>query len=416
MKIGLLTYHCQPNFGAQLQSASTVGYLRRMGHDVVVLNWYPADLEEMYARRVPKEQIDCHNRFTHEVLPISKKCKTEEELIAEIETLQLDAIIAGSDALFKYYPLNKRRHFSFRHLRYLNNHYQPLSCERLEGNPFFGKFISKLKQPIPAAAYAISSQNCPFTIMTSKEKKQMAEALANYQTISVRDTWTQQMISSITQNKDISIYPDPVFSFNQNYYQSVPTKEEILRKYQLENNYMLLSFSGKRISADYLDSLASEITKNKIQPVALPMPERLYSASIKKIIQLPLSPIDWYALIKYSCGYIGERMHPIVVCLHNAVPFFSFDEYGNKGKKSWFSNELIYKPTSSKTYLIVSEAALLSNLFSYQDAKGLPDSKSIIDRILAFDTVKCQEFATQKQLAYERGMSAIISVIEKNKA
>ena len=47
MRIGVLTYHCPPNFGAQLQAVSTVGYLRRVGHDVIVLNWYAKDLEEL---------------------------------------------------------------------------------------------------------------------------------------------------------------------------------------------------------------------------------------------------------------------------------------------------------------------------------------------------------------------------------
>lgn len=52
------------------------------------------------------------------------------------------------------------------------------------------------------------------------------------------------------------------------------------------------------------------------------MPENDFSLSSTDVtISIPLNPIDWYALIKYSKGYIGERMHPIVVSLHNSVPF-----------------------------------------------------------------------------------------------
>jgi len=408
MKFGLLTYHCQPNFGAQLQAISTVGYLRRMGHEVVVLNWYPSDLEAMYSRRVPEEQITCHNNFTQATLPISKKCQSEVELISEVEKLHLDVIIAGSDALFKYFPLNKRRRFSFRHLKYINNSYQPLSCELLEGNPFFGAFISKLKRPLPAIVYAVSSQNCPFSMMTRQEKNQMAKAMSNYKRISVRDSWTQQMVRTITKRKDIRIFPDPVFSFTQNCYFPIPTKEEILQKYQLEANYVLFSFSGKRISSDYLDHLANEAAKKGLQPVAFPMPERLFSANVSKKISLPLSPIDWFALIKYSQGYIGERMHPIVVCLHNAIPFYSFDEYGIKAKEHFFSKQMVYQPTSSKTYLIVSEAGFLTNLFSYQGEKELPKAANVLENILSFDVSRCQEFANSKQKAYEQGMSLLI--------
>lgn len=411
MKFGLLTYHCQPNFGAQLQTISTVGYLKRLGYDVVVLNWYPSDLEEMYEHRVPTEQIECHNHFTQETLPLSKKCRTEQELVDEVEAINIDAIIVGSDALFKYYPLNKRRHFSFKYFRYLKNSYQPLSCEQLEGNPFFGGFIKKLKEPIPAGVYAVSSQNCPFKIMTKQEKKKMAEALSNYKVISVRDSWTYQMVTAITKRKDIKIYPDPVFSFNENYYLPIPPKEMILQKFQLEPNYVLLSFSGKRISSLYLDSIAEEVVNHGLQPVALPMPERLFSADIEKKITLPLSPIDWLALIKYSSGYIGERMHPIVVCLHNSIPFFSFDEYGIKEKKNCLSKKMYYNRTSSKTYLIISEAGFLSNLYSYQENTELPEAKTVIEQINRFDKNKCLKFAKQKQREYEIGMSISIKKI-----
>lgn len=48
MKIGILTYHCVPNFGAQLQALSTVCYLKRAGYEPILLNWYPKDLQVMY--------------------------------------------------------------------------------------------------------------------------------------------------------------------------------------------------------------------------------------------------------------------------------------------------------------------------------------------------------------------------------
>ena len=67
MRIGVLTYHCPPNFGAQLQAVSTVGYLRRVGHDVIVLNWYAKDLEEMYTSSYRKGsgEYDHHRDGCH---------------------------------------------------------------------------------------------------------------------------------------------------------------------------------------------------------------------------------------------------------------------------------------------------------------------------------------------------------------
>ena len=255
MRIGVLTYHCPPNFGAQLQAVSTVGYLRRVGHDVIVLNWYAKDLEEMYAHRIPAEQILSHFHFADLAFPLSNKCQIEEELILTIDSLNLDAIIVGSDALFKYVPLNKCRYFSKRRLKYIYN-FTPLSCERIEGNPFFGDFLRKLQKKIPAATYAVSSQNCPFEVMTRKEKAAMRNALSNYLHITVRDAWTKKMIENITKTKDINIFPDPVFSFNKNCYLPIPSKQEILDKYGLADNYVLYSFSNWHVKEEYITAIA----------------------------------------------------------------------------------------------------------------------------------------------------------------
>ena len=407
MRIGILTYHCPPNFGAQLQALSTVGYLRRQGHEPIVLDWYPNDLEAMYDRRIPAEQIACHRQFTTESLPLSRRCQTEEELIEEIDSLRLDALIAGSDALFKFFPLRNRRHFHFRSLRYVY-HYQPLSCECLEGNPFFGAFLSRLKRPVPASTYAVSSQNCPFSRMNRTERRTMAEALANYRTISVRDSWTQQMVQHITGRHDVPIYPDPVFSFNENCPLPIPSREELTARYALAENYVLLSFSAKHYEAAYVKAIADEVNRCGFQPVALPMPERLFDAGIGHRIPLPISPLDWYALIIHSQGYIGERMHPIVVCLHNAIPFFCFDEYGTQQPRSRFSRQQEFVPTSSKTYLIVSDAGLLDNLYSAKSATPLPAPEHVMKCVSSFDKAHCATFAARQRDAYQTGMSDIL--------
>lgn len=407
MKIGVLTYHCQPNFGAQLQAISTVGFLKRLGHDVVVLNWYAKDLEEMYSRRIPEEQRAYHAAFTSNSMPLSNKCQAEDELIAEIDRLCLDGIIAGSDALFKYIPNRNRRHFSIRRLKYIY-HFTPISCERLVGNPFFGAFLTKLKHPIPAAVYAVSSQNCPYKRLTLSETRAMSQAMKQYRTISVRDAWTKKMVETVTGRKNIKIYPDPVFSFNQNCFLKIPTKAEILAKYSLSENYVLLSFSDWHNSESYIQQIGKEVEIQGFHPVALPMPEKLYAAGITKQISLPLHPLDWYALILYSKGYIGERMHPIVVCLHNAIPFFCFDEYGIMEKASLFSKRMKYNPNSSKTNLIVSDAGLQDNLYSYKSSTMMPTAHDVVEKLITFDKNRCKTFAERKQQEYEIGMKNIV--------
>ena len=117
MKIGILTYHCVTNFGAQLQTLSTIGYMKKHGHEPVVLNWFPQDLEDFYIRQCPREQFDIQFNFAQKEMPVSRLCRTLDELCQEIDSLNLDAIFLGSDALFDYIPIKLRTYFSIRRFK-----------------------------------------------------------------------------------------------------------------------------------------------------------------------------------------------------------------------------------------------------------------------------------------------------------
>lgn len=405
MKIGILTYHSVPNFGAQLQATSTVGFLKRMGHEPVVLNWYPLDIEDMYAVRVPQEQVAIHKFYTNNYLPITRVCRTEKDLLNAIEQNNLDAIIVGSDALFKYVPKKHRVLFSKRKLRFIKP--KLLFCDFVDGNPFFCGFAEKLKKKIPIVAFSVSSENCAYQAMRSLEISNMKSAMDNFSYISVRDEWTKEMVETITGKKNIEITPDPVFSFNQNCYIQLPSKDEIINKFHLKGKYILISFSTYFNNATYINQIAEETVKRGYQPVAFPMPENLFAADIKTRIPLPLSPIDWYALIIHSSGYIGERMHPIVVSLHNSVPFFVFDQYGFV-KRNLFGLMGKNIKDSSKIYHILHQSGFDDMLYSYKRRNKFPESRYILDKIEQFDREKCRAFSVKQQERYEKGMNLVL--------
>lgn len=413
MRIGILTYHCVPNFGAQLQTLSTMSYLRKAGHDPIVLNWYPHDLEEIYAKSIPQCQNHCQMDFAIQNFPLSKRCSTEKELIQEISDLKIDAIFEGSDALFKYVPLQWRWILKMGKYKPRLIHDAPPSVERLHGNPFFGGFIKRLAHNIPVSVYAVSSQNCPYRQMLAIERNVMKKSLDNFKLISVRDEWTRDMIKSIGVSQNIDIYPDPVFAFNQNAGDLVPSKKDMLTKYNLTDKYILISFRTGLCPDDYIQSLADTIEKNGYQPVSLTMPEGSNCGTLNKQISVPISPLDWYALIKYSSGYIGERMHPIIVCLHNAVPFFVFDEYGgNRYNKLIFPRPISYNETSSKIYLIVHDASFDNNWYSYYFAEERPSAEKILDLLENFSKSQCEKFALFKYDKYVEGMNNILKSFE----
>lgn len=73
------------------------------------------------------------------------------------------------------------------------------------------------------------------------------------------------MVEQINHRKNVDITPDPVFSFNQNCYLHIPSKQEIIDKFGLKDKYVLLSFSDWYNNASYISKLALEVEKMVIK-------------------------------------------------------------------------------------------------------------------------------------------------------
>ena len=116
MNIGILAYHSACNYGANLQVLSTVGYLKRNGHNPIVINYETDDFIHFYKRVTPSNVYDAFYTFRHQTMPLSKHCHTNDTLVKVIEDCQLDAIIIGSDAVAQHHPLLSRINFPTRTL------------------------------------------------------------------------------------------------------------------------------------------------------------------------------------------------------------------------------------------------------------------------------------------------------------
>lgn len=402
MKIGILTYHSVYNFGANLQALSTVGYLKNNGFEPIVINWIPKDLEVRYARTIPLVQADAHKKFINDYLPCSNICRNENDIIQVIENQNIRGIIIGSDAVLQHITLFSRIHLSKKGITISP---KP-GTDVIFPNPFWGSFIPFLKEKIPVVIMSASSQNTNFKYIKGNLKKRMNIFLNQFQFVTVRDDWTRRMVKYLTNGTlNPSITPDPVFAFNQNVIEQY-SKEQILNKFNLPDRYILFSFRDMRVvSKEWLNSFQAIAKDNNFQCVALTMPEGInFEPPFSLVVKVPLCPKEWYALIKYSSGYIGENMHPIVVAIHNEVPFYSFDSYGII-KYKFFVNE-----RSSKIYDILSQAGFLKNRISnLGKAYKCPSPEDVFIKIKDFDNTKCRLFINNQQDRYNNMMKSIIS-------
>lgn len=409
MRIGIITYHAVYNFGANLQALSTFYYLKKKGHEPILIDFSPTELEKAFDKTVPTEQANMHKSFIISHFILTKRCRDSKKIADEINRNSIDAVIIGSDAVVQHHSALARLKILPSRKKILIFRVDPIRYETNFPNPFWGEFIEYLDKRITVVMMSVSCQNTDYRLFTRKEKRAIKAMIEKITYITVRDKRTQEMFLHISEGKCFpEITPDPVFAFNDNV-PNLPGKQNILEKFGLPDKYIILSFnSPKTVSENWILSFKSIAEQNGFQIAALAMPGGItFANNLKYEIDIPIDPLDWYCIIKYSSAYIGEKMHPIIISLHNSIPFFSFDHYGILKMKIFLNQK------ASKIYQILDEANLLdyrhsiTRRFGYQP----PAPEFVLKKIQLFDKEKCSDFAGQMQIKYKEMMIEIVKII-----
>lgn len=402
MNIGILTFYKVANFGANIQGVSTYYYLKKIGYNPIFLNYVSVktenSLEESYKNSVQtKAHIDFVNSYIENQ---TENLYNSDDVVAAIDKYHIDAIIIGSDAVVQHHPLLSRIHKGRRKPFYIA-HPAP---ERMFPNPFWGcGFADK----IPTVMMSVSSQNSKYSQFSKSLKSRMFETLNNMKYISVRDTWTLNMMKAIGVNQDVKVTPDPVFAFNYNAGHLVPSEDDIRKRFSLPKDYVLVSLHSQSLTLKTLDELNSMFKAVGKTCVAFPMPGGVrYQHHFDYEIKVPLSSIDWYALIKYASGYVGSNMHPIIVSLHNAVPCFSIDHWGTKD----FFNRTI-RDGSSKVEHIMGVFGLKNYVKPIDNDICYVEASVIVDAIQKFPCEHVRKVALDKYDEYLKMMGEIMNII-----
>lgn len=390
-RVGLLTYHSVPNFGANLQALSTVSYLKNHGYDVILINWVPEDLEKYYDKSISQPQKHEHEVFVQEYLPISRLCRTSTDVSKVVREYEISTVLIGSDAVFSYKPILKRIHLS----RHTLLAYSSVTADHDYPNPFWGEF--KTTDDLQLISLSASAQFLDIDKCFRYEKKRLANSLKDFKYLSVRDTWTSSIVEKLI-GKRADLTPDPVWAFNQNCSSYLTVPDAINKKYSLPEKYAILSFCKRIFPVEWYGSLYDELHRHDFSVVNLAMPEGCVNIKADIVIDVPISPLEWYSIIKNSSAYIGQRMHPMIVAFHNCVPFFIFDHYAFK------NNNL----SSSKIYDILNRAGQLNN---YKQINDVVDPLEVVNAIVNFDVVKASAFIDDCLVAYNKMMKIITGMI-----
>lgn len=403
-KIGILTYHSVYNFGANLQALSTYYYYKNRGYEVKIIDWRPKDLFDRYRKETPMEQAEAHELFFKQYYGLTAICYTDADVAQVIDKEGFDAVVIGSDAVCRHFPtmIRWRPSRTKIFLKYA------LDAPDIFPNPFWGSFYDKLKKKIPMILMSVSSQGTMYQYTLFGERRKIAKALNHFSYISVRDSWSQRVFNYFSYGKIMpEVTPDPVFAFNVNV-PSALTSKETIERFHLPERYLILSFK-RRCSPprDWVKGFVDCCRSKGVSVVSLPYPQEENILDVDVNISLPVSPIEWYNIIKYSVGYVGNNMHPIVVAMHNVVPFFSFDYYASCNRLT--GNVDL---EASKIYDLLKRTDLLDYYVNIQSRDfRFPDSKLVFDRVYNFDREKAKQIVNVRTCAYMKLMNTIDQVI-----
>ena len=393
MNIGVVT-HCEAiNFGANLQALSTAYYLLNNGHTPIFLNWNEYVNETINHYKILAEQYDMHINFLRDHgFKITKPCSKNEDFIREIENNDIHLILVGSDAVLTVASFLDKILITKKGLKI-----KRVSINYKFPNPFWIPYYNKLKD-VSVKFLSPSCQSTRWNLLKLSEKKEMKACLNNFTCINARDSYTARMMHNLLK-QDVAITPDPVFGFNQNVREIlVEEKQDFYSRMNIRRDYVCISFYGIP-NENWLLTLKKEINDRNMDMLVIPMPQGSNIEVYDIKISLPLNSLDWYKLIKYSNGYIGHNMHPIIVSIHNSVPFFSIDQHG-KNLVGRFDK-------SSKVYDLLSRTGLLEYRVSVRDYKKLNPS-IIMNRLENFDKRKCKEISDNLLEKYNNLMSSLI--------
>ena len=400
MKIGILTFNTALNFGANLQACSTYCYLKNHGYNPIFISYTPYDATDE-SECTPAKQVSVQRDF-QKSFASTESCHNAKDVAQVLQNHEIHNVIIGSDAVAQHHPFLSR--ISFPTKRFVSVSHP--ASDKMFPNPFWGEFLDFVDFPVNVSLMSVSNQQSDYNLFTSKEKKSMMRFLSRMSFISVRDDWTQSMYRNISNNQLVpDITPDPVFAFNQNV-KDLPTRDDIKVKYNLPEKYILLAIRrGRSVSKAWVESFEKVCADNGCECIGLPFPYGYSPLNVvKHKINLPLSPIDWYSIIKYSDGYVGHNMHSIVTALHNSVPCYSFDQYGIRHLSQFVNKK------SSKIYHILKVAGFPEYRNpSCRLLEMTPPAETIFNMLQSFDKDRCRLFAEDYYQKYINMMKTIES-------
>lgn len=226
-KIGIITIHNSPNYGACLQSYALYKYIEQQGDEVEIIDLHRPGAYEDY---VPSKKYTCAR-------PVKRG------RLSKIKGMVKSVL--GMNAKFKslYSPTAIKKFESFNSVIKLSKAYRGID-ELYANPPKYDLYISGSDQLWnPTQAYCLEPYFLTFvpmgigkkisyatsigiTDLRENEKVSFKKWLSSYDDISVREFQAQQLLQSLLPKKNVYQVADPTFLLNPNEWKAMAVKPQ----------------------------------------------------------------------------------------------------------------------------------------------------------------------------------------------
>ena len=396
MRVGILTFHYSANYGANLQSLATYSALKKLGADPVILDFRDPLKVANINRIISPEQVPLHEVYMQEYMETSPYFE-DEALMAEWIKANCDAVVVGSDAVFRlgegFNPKAIINRLLGRGQEYAGFKHDTIVP------PYFLNWERDGDLPVKASL-APSSRMTKHWYLRPSVKRTIGKSLQEFDIISTRDEWSANLVKAVTGGrKTAEVCDDPLFTLDRNF--DLPPLSE--RHGDLSKKVLL---TGK-YPAEWVQSMQKALEKRGMGIVTLPNPEaEFHYEGIDGVLKLPMGASDWYQAIKASAGYIGPRIHAIIAALATKTPFLCVDPLKSFKMAEYDAYyDLLKRAGGTERFF------LLSNLVELDPERGCE---------LMFDSPEtqaaCDAYAVKAADDVENLLARVIALVNERKA
>lgn len=343
MKIGILTWLHNGNYGSILQAYALQKALRNQGYQTENIDYAPSAVKKVEnliknknslklflekwdaycAKKVagsPRELSEKQKKFDdfrENYINITRRYSSPKE-VATIDG-EYDAYICGSDQIWSPVLLN------------------PV---------FYFDFLSDTERKI---AYA-----CSFGVSSIKGKKatKITNYLNRFDYISVRESSGCEIVKKLT-SKVVPVMPDPTLLLRR-------TDWDKVSKYNLNlNKYIFCYFlSWNEDYWKYVENVSQQLG---YQIVIVPSVKQTYQVDAK--ILKNIGPEEWVGLVKNASYVITDSFHGTVFSIIYNKPFTVLKRFSDDNPRS--QNSRIY--TLLEHYNLTNRLGINTNIFNLQE-------------------------------------------------